>query len=51
MEQIEIVEPFDEAARRRFGQWISSSRLKSQSVPCDHRDYDPDQAAKGAKLS
>jgi hypothetical protein len=27
MEQSEIAELFDNAARRRFGQWISASRL------------------------
>ena len=29
MEQSEIVELFDEAVRRRFGQWISDAVLKS----------------------
>ena len=29
MEQSEIAELFDEAARRRFGQWISNAALKS----------------------
>ena len=29
MEQSEVAELFDEAARRRFGQWISNAALKS----------------------
>jgi len=29
MEQSEIAELFDKAARRRFGQWISDAALKS----------------------
>ena len=29
MEQSEIAELFDEAARRRFGQWISNAVLKA----------------------
>jgi hypothetical protein len=29
MEQSEIAELFDEAARSRFGQWISNAALKS----------------------
>ena len=29
LEQSEILELYDEAARRRFGEWISAARLKS----------------------
>ena len=30
MEQTEVAELFDDAARTRFGQWISSARLKQR---------------------